>query len=75
MTDDREYRREDDARLARIETGVESLTRMVTDFMISQENRMTKIETNSKWVGVIAGLVATFLSSVLLLFVTAWMRR
>lgn len=73
MTPD--YRREDDGRLERIEDGVSRLTDAFYTFVREQENRITKLETNNKWAGVIGGLVATFVSSVLLLFVTAWMRH
>lgn len=57
-----------DDRLARIEQKLDA-------FLQDMENRVTVLETNAKTAGVIAGLVATFVSSVLLLFVTAWMRH
>lgn len=57
-----------DDRLARIEQKLDA-------FLQRTEHRITILETNAKTAGVIAGLVATFVSSVLLLFVTAWMRH
>jgi hypothetical protein len=68
MTSDREYRRDDDERLARIE-------KKLDDYLLQTERRLSTLEANGKWAGVIAGLVATFFSSVLLLSITAWMRR
>lgn len=68
MTDEREYRREDDERLARIE-------KKLDDYLLKTEGRLSTLEANAKWAGIISGLVATFFSSLLLLFVTAWMRR
>jgi tetrahydromethanopterin S-methyltransferase subunit F len=65
---EREYRRDDDERLTRIEQKLDTA-------LLRTENRLTILEANTKWAGVIAGLVATFVSSVLLLFVTAWMRK
>lgn len=63
-----DYRREDDERLARIEEKLD-------DLLKDMENRVTKLEVNARLAGIVAGLVATFISSVLLLFVTAWMKR
>lgn len=65
MTDEREYRREDDERLSRIELGVATIVREMADLRVNVEHRVTKLETRAAFSGFLGGVVASIMASVI----------
>lgn len=64
MTDEREYRREDDGRLERIERAVDRIDAAMTSLQVNVEHRVTKLETRSALFGFLGGVIASTLASI-----------
>lgn len=64
MTDQKDYRRDDDGRLARIEAGVAAIQAEMADLRVNVEHRVTKLETRAALSGFLGGVVASALASI-----------